>query len=350
MENKEIDEEVKRIGEETHKAETEDYEKICKEGLIISLVGTVNAGKSKTINALTGKNFAEAKATAGHTKDIKKWELQKGVFIADTPGLHDINEEVSQKAYNFVDKDADIVLFFLNAAVGLSKTEKEGYLSIKELDKEMIVVLNKIDTLDEEGIKDTIEQIEKELNIKPVAISAQKNIGIENLHRKISSVLKAKGKDILFAKVSKFKDEEVDKWIKRAAVSAAGIGAIPVPGADIIPLTALQVALGMKIAHVHGINPSKDDIVKLVGATLTGQVGKQFFKWGIQALKATGWIPGGQLLLVASAALGATIASSLTYGFGHACNAYYKSGMTIEMGEFGDIIDKISTEYKKDKV
>ena len=36
-----------------------------------------------------------------------------------------------------------------------------------------------------------------------------------------------------------------------------------------------------------------------------------------------------------------TIAASITYGFGWACNAYYKSGMTLNLG----ILGKIYKEY-----
>ncbi len=364
MENKEIEEnkivadygqmnqeEVKKAVDKIYDEKSEEFDKISNEKLIISLIGSVNAGKSKTINALTGIKYAEVKAIAGYTKEISLYKLKKDVFIADTPGLHDINEDVSKKASDYVDNKADIVLYFINAAVGLTKQEKEAYLSVKELGKEMIVVLNKIDTLDEEGITDTLEQIEQELNVKPVAISAQKNIGIGQLHSKIASVLEKKGKHLLFIKTSKqkFKDEEVNNWINGATITATSIGAVPIPGADIIPLTALQVGLAMKIAHIYGINPSKDDIMKLIGASITGQVGKQLAKWGIQMLKATGWIPGAQILMIATSTIGGTIAGSLTYGFGHACHKYYKNNMSIDMGEFGAIFEKISTEYKKDK-
>jgi len=71
----------------------------------------------KTINALTGIKYTDVKARAGWTKEVSLYELKKGVFIADTPGLFDIDESVSQKASDFVENNSDIILFFLNAAV-----------------------------------------------------------------------------------------------------------------------------------------------------------------------------------------------------------------------------------------
>ncbi len=69
-------------------------------------------------------------------------------------------------------------------------------------------------------------------------------------------------------------------------------------------------------------------------------------RWAITALKAVGWFPGGQLIEAAVAAIAATVAASLTYGFGLACNAYYKSGMTLDLGEVGEIFKKACDEYK----
>lgn len=346
FEKEKYEEAFERAYDEKHA----EFEKISKEKLIISLIGSVNAGKSQTINALTGIKYTEVKARAGWTKDISLFELKKGVFIADTPGLHDIDESVSNKASSFVEEKSDIVLFFLNAAVGITRHEKEAYQKVHALGKEMIVVLNKIDALDEDEIKDVVEQIEEELNIVPIAISAKKSIGMEKLNEKIISILEEKGKELLFLKVSRYKDKTVSNWINGASVSAAGIGAIPIPGADIVPLTALQVGLAMKIAYIYDITPTKADVMKLVASTVTGQVGKQVARFAITALKATGWIPGAQLLEVAACGIGATVAGSMTYGFGWACNAYYKSGMTMDLGDVGEIFENSYSEYKQKTV
>jgi GTPase len=86
-------------------------------------------------------------------------------------------------------------------------------------------------------------------------------------------------------------------------------------------------------------------------STITGGLGKQLFKYGVQALKGLGWF-GGPLGAGAVGALGGTIAASITYGFGWACNAYYKSGMEIDLGELGGIYQEQYKQYynrKKDK-
>jgi len=64
----------KRI-EEAYEKEWEEFEKKIREKLVISLVGTVDVGKSATINALTGKKLADVQATAGSTKYVALYEL-----------------------------------------------------------------------------------------------------------------------------------------------------------------------------------------------------------------------------------------------------------------------------------
>ena len=148
-------------------------------------------------------------------------------------------------------------------------------------------------------------------------------------------------------KVLREKEKEVAKWIKGATATAAGIGALPIPGSDIVPLTTLQVGLAMKIAFIYDIKPSKDDVMKLIASTVTGNVGKQIARTAITLLKAAGWIPGNQLLEVTICGIAASVAASLTFGFGWACNAYYKSGMTIDLGEIKDVFENSYNEYKK---
>ena len=140
------------------------------------------------------------------------------------------------------------------------------------------------------------------------------------------------------------KERTVTKWINSATVAAAGIGALPLPGADIIPLTTLQVGLAMKIASIYGIKTSKSDVMTLVASTITGTVGKQAMRWAITALKAAGWLPGGQLLEVTVSAIASTVAASITYGFGWACNAYCKSGEAMDSEELGDIFKHYSDQ------
>lgn len=326
------------------------FEEFKNEKLIISLIGDVNSGKSETINALTGRKLSKVSATAGETIDVVPHHYSENVIIADTPGLNDINQEVSKKAIDFVHKDADIIILFFNAAVGASKPIIDTYHMLKSLNKPIILVLNKIDIWYDDGVFEqesydaVVSQIKKETGCDVIAISAKKKINIESLNRRIVELLEKNGKDMLFLKVSKYKEEQVKNWINGTAISAFGIGVIPIPGADIIPLTTLQVALALKIAYIYNCKVSKNDVMSLIGSTITGGIGKQIFKWGIQALKGLGWL-GGPIGEGAVAVTAGSVAAGITYGFGWACNFYYKNGMQVDLGEVSSVYKEKYNEY-----
>lgn len=345
--------EFDRSFNKAYSIEDEEFEKIINQELIISLFGEVNAGKSSTINALLGKKLSEVSAYAGYTSEITLYKFGKNVRIADTPGLNDMKEINSKKAEDFIEKGTDIILFFFNAAVGCNKSMYNAYKDVKKLNKPILIVLNRIDTwykneklIDKESLDIMIKQIKDNTDGDVIPISARDEINIDLLNSHIVKILEKVGKDLLFTKLSKFKGEQVKIWIKGASVTAFGIGAIPLPAVDIIPLTGLQVGLALKIAYIYGHRVSKGDVMQLMGATVTGSVGKQLFKLAVQALKALGWL-GGPLTEAAIAVAAGTIAASITYGFGWACNAYYKSGMTMDLGKVGEIFKDKYTEYKK---
>ena len=61
----------------------------------------------------------------------------------------------------------------------------------------------------EEAYQQTINYIKAETGIDPIAISSKKKIHIELLHSKIMELVKNSGKDLLYSKVSRYKEEIV---------------------------------------------------------------------------------------------------------------------------------------------
>ena len=104
--------------------------------------------------------------------------------------------------------------------------------------------------------------------------------------------LKKEKKDILFAKHIREKSSTANKWILAAATSATAIGAAPIPGSDIIPITGIQVGLMVRLAALYEKPLTKDRAKELAIASLTGNVGKSLFR---QVVK---FIPGAGLLRV----------------------------------------------------
>ena len=138
----------------------EEFEKLSKTKLIISLIGDANVGKSTTINALTGRKLEEVNPISGWTKKIALHPYEKNVFIVDTPGLNDTKTaDLTERTQEFVEKDTDIILFFVNAASNRSQEEANAFRSILKLEKPTVVVFNKIDTIS--GVfKEEVMQLE----------------------------------------------------------------------------------------------------------------------------------------------------------------------------------------------
>lgn len=95
-----------------------------------------------------------------------------------------------------------------------------------------------------------------------------------------------------------------------AAVGAAGIGAIPIPIPDAVPLTALQATMMARIAVVMGVDLNHETVEfllkRVLGVGAMGVIGRQ------AASMLLKFIPGF------GSAVNATVAAALTAALGEA--------------------------------
>lgn len=343
----------------------EEWDKVNEQldkDLVIAFLGTASSGKTTGIKTLFGIDFGDVSPIPGSTKEVKVKAIpgNENVYLVDAPGFGDIQVEISQKAKEVCEK-VDIFIYVLNAEGGYKLQEKEDYHDILKYNKEVLVVLNKIDLFHSEKEKEEfIEDQRKKMGVEhkdfiPVAFAPHPKISptpinVDKVQDWIQNTLEQKGKDLLFAKVVREKDKICSKWIKTATASAATIGALPIPGSDYIPLTACQAGMTYKIAVTYGYNPTMKDIKNLLAGVFAGQIGKQVFRGILTLLKTAGWIPGPTWAVqVAISALAASVAASTTYGLGKGAQAYYKSGMQIPIVEIQEIFKNNFDEYRKTK-
>jgi [FeFe] hydrogenase H-cluster maturation GTPase HydF len=156
--------------------------------LHIGIFGKRNSGKSSLINAITGQETALVSPVAGTTADpvYKNMELHgigPCVFI-DTAGFDDdgeIGELRVDKTRKAVDK-TDIALLILNEENNFI-LEKQWYEELKNKNIPVIAILNKSDMIAD--IKGTCDYIEKNMGIRPFAVSAKNKKGIEQIRTEI---------------------------------------------------------------------------------------------------------------------------------------------------------------------
>ncbi|WP_214834818.1 GTPase [Exiguobacterium sp. E4787] len=272
--------------------------------ILIALVGDVNCGKSSTINKLMNGEIVSTGAKPGETVEIKEIQYTDKIVFVDTPGLDDINKENSQVTLNYY-KKSDVILFFTNAAgTVLSENELKNLKEIEKTNKNLIIVLNKIDAA--EDIGGLVQYIQQATNYSyPVTpISSRTGENIEMLQKELLKILEEKQKDILMARELKDKSTTANRWINSAGFASAAIGASPIPGSDIIPLTGIQVGLIIKLSMLYNKPVSKESAKELLLATIVGNAGKTAFRQLVKLIPGAGWAVGAGVASAATIALG----------------------------------------------
>ncbi|MEK3937660.1 GTPase [Sporosarcina sp. FSL W7-1349] len=307
------DQEFDRIFDEKT---TEINEQLERE-VLIAMIGDVNAGKSSTLNQLMEADVAEVGAKPGETVEVKKYIYKQNIVFVDTPGLDDIHKEHSAETLKFY-KQADLILFFLNAAgTVLSDMELVSLKKIAKVNKDIILVLNKIDAAEDIGglVKYIQDHTNYEYPVTPISSRTGENISM--LQNEILRLLEGKKKDILMAANMAGKSSIANKWILGAGGSAAAIGALPMPGSDFVPLTALQVGLLLRLSTLYGKPISKDHAKELIIATVVGNVGKTIFRQIIKVVPGAGMVAG------------ASVAGAMTIALGHAVKYAHENNIEL---------------------
>jgi len=317
--------------EKSYEQEFDNVNKQLQKEIVFAMIGDVNSGKSSTINRLMGEEVARVGSKPGETTGIDKYVYKDKIIFADTPGLDDIKRENTEETIRYY-KEADVVLFFLNAAgTVFSDGEKESFKKISKINSNIIIVLNKIDAAEDIPALVKYVQDNTDYSYKVVSISSKTGENIDNLRNAILDFLKKVNKDILFAHHSKEKTSTANKWIITAASSASAVGASPIPGSDFLPLTAIQVGLMVKLATLYDKPLSKEKAKELIIATITGNLGKTVFRQLIKLFPGAGSIAG------------AGIASGMTLALGYAMKYAYENNIDID----ADSITFLYESFKK---
>lgn len=154
----------------------------------VSLIGRPNVGKSTLLNAVVEHKVAitsnKAQTTRNIIQAVYNDEDSQIVFV-DTPGIHKPKEKLgkvlNKQSYSLM-HDVDAILFVIDASTGLGPGDKKIIEDLKGNKTPVILVMNKIDRINNEKLIMMINQYKDLLEFADIVpVSAIKFDNIETL-------------------------------------------------------------------------------------------------------------------------------------------------------------------------
>ncbi len=153
------------------------------EPLTFGLIGNQNCGKTTLFNQLTGAN-QHVGNFPGVTVDRKDGQIKNHpeATVTDLPGIYSLspytNEEIVTRDFLIQNKPRGIINI-----VDATNIERNLYLTMQliEMDIPMVLALNMMDEVHENGGTIQVNRLEEALGIPVIPISAAKNEGIGEL-------------------------------------------------------------------------------------------------------------------------------------------------------------------------
>lgn len=157
---------------------------------ICAIVGRPNVGKSTIFNRIIGEKKSIVEDTPGVTRDRiygkAEW-LTKEFRVIDTGGIQLADQPFKEEIQMQVEialEEADTILFVVNGKDGVTRDDEYIASLLRKTNKEVILVVNKID--DTQMINDIYEFYQLGIG-DPIALSGVHGIGIGDMLDKIIS-------------------------------------------------------------------------------------------------------------------------------------------------------------------
>jgi len=184
---------------------------------IVAIVGRPNVGKSTLFNRLAGHRISIVQDTPGVTRDRvyaqAEW-LKYNFTMIDTGGIEPEREDIIVKQMrrqaNIAIETADVIVFVVDGKEGLTPADHEVASMLRKSKKEVVLVVNKVDSLKEE------ENAWEFYNLgigDPVTISASQGLGLGDML------------DRIVENFDKYNEEdEEDDFIRIAMIGKPNVG------------------------------------------------------------------------------------------------------------------------------
>lgn len=162
----------------------------------VALIGRPNVGKSTLMNRLIGQKIAitsnKPQTTRNRIQTVYTDERGQIIFL-DTPGIHKAKNKLGEYMVNIAEKtleDVDVVLWLVEPTTYVGTGEKHIIEVLKKSKKPVILVINKVDTIDKTEILKFIDTYRKEMDFSEIIpVSALKGVNTDDLTETIFKYL-----------------------------------------------------------------------------------------------------------------------------------------------------------------
>lgn len=184
---------------------------------IVAIVGRPNVGKSTLFNKLAGRRIAIVEDKPGVTRDriyaTSEW-LGREFTIIDTGGIEPESEDIilsqMRRQALIAIETADVIMFIVDGKSGLTDTDREVAQMLRKSKKPIILIVNKIDRINDEENK--FEFYNLGLG-DPIAVSASQALGLGDMLDEVVNLFP-----------NKDDSEEEEEYIKIAMIGKPNVG------------------------------------------------------------------------------------------------------------------------------
>lgn len=260
----------------------------------IAVVGPARTGKSSLISAIRQEQE----------------ESDSSIFsLADSQGLEEYLGFGSRSRLPEEVGKADAIVLVLDGRYGLTDMTYQMYDRLRRLQRPVLVVLSKMDLVDRRG--QTVRQAKRKLGTNVIPVSLAQPGSVEAV---LKAIVAANPKALypLCRNFPGFRRSICDGIVTQAAFASALVGAVPIPVSDMLPMSAIQTAMILKIARAFGYHLNRERARELLPALLAGVLVRE----GSHRLR--GRFPGQRELIAVA------VAGFWTYALGKAAIGYFE--------------------------
>ncbi len=316
--------------------------------LEIVAFGSISSGKSSLLNSLAGREVfpTDAKGGTTVTRNEIPWPGMDQVVLVNTPGLGEIDGAAHAKVSADAAKDSDLVLVVVDGP--LRETEHDLLERLGQMEKRVVVCLNKEDWYEPRDRQRLLEQLTKQvapfvaeqdvvavrsrpterLRVRVLPDGSQVEEmapvpeDIAKLAERMMRIVKRDGQDLLMAnlllqsrglvddarlQVRDALDARAWQLVDRYTWGAGGAAALsPVPILDLMAGSAITAKMVVDLARIYRQNLDMEaamdllgqlgkNLIAILGVNLAGPAITAGVASVLKAVPGAGWIVGGIL-------------------------------------------------------